>query len=71
MESFTISRSCHIYVKGYADGDWAGSVTDRKSTTGQCGIFDGNIVLWKSKKLHTVSRLSIEVEYRPMTQTTC
>ena len=33
----------------YTDADWAGSVNDRRSTSGYCSFVWGNLVTWKSK----------------------
>ena len=54
----------HLWVEAYIDADWAGSPSDRKSTTGYCTFLGGNLVTWRSKnKLllpSLVQRLSIE-----------
>lgn len=34
----------------YTDGDWAGSVVDRKSITCYCTFVWGNLINWRSKK---------------------
>lgn len=41
----------HLQVEGYTDADWAGSVTDRRSTSGYCTFVGGNIVSWRRKKM--------------------
>ncbi|KAK9686340.1 hypothetical protein QE152_g37261, partial [Popillia japonica] len=44
-----------IMLTGYADADWAGDTTDRKSTSGYCFLIYGCIVSWASKKQSTVA----------------
>uniref|UniRef100_A0A2N9FGV4 Integrase catalytic domain-containing protein n=1 Tax=Fagus sylvatica TaxID=28930 RepID=A0A2N9FGV4_FAGSY len=55
--------SGHLRIEGYTDADWAGSPSDRKSTTGYCTFIGGNLVTWKSKKQSVVARSSAETEY--------
>ncbi|XP_077221768.1 uncharacterized protein LOC143855510 [Tasmannia lanceolata] len=43
-------RHGHMKVEGFSDTDWAGSPTDRRSTTGYCTFVGGILVSWKSKK---------------------
>ncbi|XP_024200441.1 receptor-like protein 34 [Rosa chinensis] len=45
-------------------GDWAGCVTDRKSTSGYFTFAGGNLVTWRSKKQKVVARSCVEAEYR-------
>ena len=40
----------NIGIEVYTDADWAGSVTDMKSTTGYWTFVWGNLVTWRSKK---------------------
>uniref|UniRef100_A0A2N9GSX8 Integrase catalytic domain-containing protein n=1 Tax=Fagus sylvatica TaxID=28930 RepID=A0A2N9GSX8_FAGSY len=63
--------SGHLRIEGYTDADWAGSPSDRKSTTGYCTFIGGNLVIWRSKKQSIVARSSAEAEYRAMAHTTC
>ncbi|CAL9024474.1 unnamed protein product [Prunus brigantina] len=53
----TFSKHGHLNIDGYIDADWAGSITDRKSTSGYFTLVGGNLVTWRSKK-HKVVALS-------------
>ncbi|KAA0038787.1 putative mitochondrial protein [Cucumis melo var. makuwa] len=58
-------------IEAYTDSDWAGSVVDKKSTSGYCTFVWGNLVTWRSKKQSVVARSSTEVEYRAMSLEIC
>ena len=60
-----------LEVCGFTDADWAGSITDRKSTSGYFTFVGGNLVTWKSKKQKVVARSSAEAEYRGMAHGVC
>ena len=53
-------------VEAYTDADWAGSVVDRRSTSGYCTYIWGNLVTWRSKKQNVVARSSAEAEFRSL-----
>ncbi|XP_038704902.1 uncharacterized mitochondrial protein AtMg00810-like [Tripterygium wilfordii] len=64
------SLSCYIPsdLSGYTDADYAGSISDRRSTSGFCTFRGNHLISWKSKKQAVVSRSSAESEYRAMAQ---
>ena len=52
----------HDYILyGYIDADWAGSISDKKSTSGIC--FWPAVSSWFSRKKSSVSLSTVEVEY--------
>ncbi|KAK8921141.1 hypothetical protein KSP39_PZI020747 [Platanthera zijinensis] len=59
--------SSSLSLVAYSNADYAGSLDDRRSTTGFCTYFGGNLITWRSKKQSVVARSSVEVEYRAMT----
>ncbi|KAJ9535774.1 hypothetical protein OSB04_un001074 [Centaurea solstitialis] len=58
-------------VEVYTDADWAGSKVDGRSTSGYFSFVGGNLVTWRSKKQHVVSRSSAEAEFRSMALGIC
>ncbi|XP_062009953.1 secreted RxLR effector protein 161-like [Rosa rugosa] len=48
------------------DADWAGNITNRRSTSGYFTFVGGDLVTWKSKKQKVVARSSAKAEYRGM-----
>ncbi|CAL8134942.1 unnamed protein product [Prunus armeniaca] len=57
------SFDSNVELAGYSDADWAGSIDDRKSTTGGCFYIGNNLVSWFSKKQNCVSLSMAEAEY--------
>lgn len=53
-------RYGHLRIEAFTDADWAGSVDDRRSTSGYCTILGGNKISWRSKKESVVARSSAE-----------
>ena len=64
-------RTTKKEIEIFSDTDWAGSVTDRRSTSGYCSFVWGNLVTWRSKKQSVVARSSAEAEFRAMAQCIC
>ena len=60
-----------VKLHGFTDVDWAGSPTDRKSTSG--GIFNigSTTVSWYSKKQISMALSSAEAEYMAASQAAC
>jgi hypothetical protein len=50
-------------LNGYTDSDWAGSISDRKSTSGCCFSLGSAITSWQSRKQSSIALSTAEVEY--------
>ena len=60
----TLKKTNKLDLLIYMDSGFGGSLTDRRSTTGYCTMFGGNLVTWKNKKQSVVSKSSTEAEFR-------
>jgi len=57
------SRGGTDVCAGYSDADWAGDVSDRKSTSGYVFQIGDSTVSWRSKKQNCVALSTAEAEY--------
>ena len=57
-------------VIGFSDADWAGDVSDRKSTSGYVFLISGSAVSWRSKKQSCVALSTAEAEYMALASAT-
>ena len=60
-----------LELYGYTDADWAGSIADKRSTSGFMFSFGSAAVTWSSKKQPTVALSSTEAEYQSVAMAAC
>ena len=59
-----LQRCSSLALTGYSNSDWGSDSDDCKSTAGY-GVYLGkNLISWSLKKQHSISRSSIEADYR-------
>ncbi|XP_047320771.1 secreted RxLR effector protein 161-like [Impatiens glandulifera] len=65
------TSKAHKSIRVFTDADWAGDITDKKSTSGYCSFIWGNLITWRSKKQFVVAWSSAEAEYRSLALRIC
>nr|GEU73882.1 cysteine-rich RLK (receptor-like protein kinase) 8 [Tanacetum cinerariifolium] len=65
------SKTEDFRLKGYTDSDWAGSVDDMRSTSGNCFTLGTAVISWSSKKQASVALSSTEAEYVAAAAASC
>ncbi|KAH9331480.1 hypothetical protein KI387_003588, partial [Taxus chinensis] len=65
------ARGEGIRFMGYTDADWAGSTTEKRSTSGCCFSLGSGVVSWFSRKQKSMALSSAESEYIAASMATC
>ena len=65
-QGILLRQTCNLQLTGFCDADWGACPLSRKSLTGYFMMLGDSPISWKTKKQSTVSRSSVEAEYRSM-----
>ena len=71
IKGILFNKNNTLALEAYTDADYAGSLVDRRATSGYCTFLGGNLVTWRSKKQNVVARSSAESEFRHIAQGLC
>jgi hypothetical protein len=58
-------------LSGYTDSDWAGSVSERKSTSRCCFSLGSAMISWQSRKQSSIALSTTEAEYIAACSASC
>jgi hypothetical protein len=58
-------------LSGYTDSNWAGSVSNRKSTSGCCFSLGSAMISWQRRKQSSITLSTVEAEYIVVVSTSC
>jgi hypothetical protein len=64
-------RGDGVRLIGYTDSDWAGCVSDKKSTSSCCFGLDSTVVSWFDQKQKSVAMSFAEAEYMTASHASC
>ncbi|PON70048.1 hypothetical protein TorRG33x02_258020, partial [Trema orientale] len=67
----SFKRGEELTPEAYTNADYAGSLDDRRLTSGYYTFLGGNLVTWRSKKQNLVARSSAEAEFKAMALGVC
>jgi hypothetical protein len=61
----------HDLTSGYTDSNWAGSVSNKKSTSGCCFSLGSTMISWQSRKKSSIALITSKEEYIAACSTSC
>nr|GEV43462.1 ribonuclease H-like domain-containing protein [Tanacetum cinerariifolium] len=70
VKGFILLGNLKASLEAFVDADWAKCLITRKSVTWFSIKLNGSLISWKSNKQHTLSKSSVEAEYRAMASVT-
>ena len=70
-KGISFKKNDTLALEAYTDTDYAGSIVDRRSTTGYYTFLGGNLVIWRSKKHNVVARSSAKSGFRVIAKGLC